>query len=169
MNFKSHFRIERNTFEQLIQTFGLALLIENDDSPQLPPAKQLAIALWIFGNQEVYRSVADRFGVCKDTVWRCVFNVAYILEQRVQNYIKWPEVHEILHIQQQFTVMNNFPGVVGIIDGCHIPVSSPIEHPDSYINRKSFHSIILQGICDHKMKFIDVFTGICGSVHDARV
>lgn len=65
--------------------------------------------------------------------------------------------------------MSNFPGVVGAIDGCHIPISAPTEHPNSYINRKGFHSILLQGICDHRMKFIDVFTGICGSVHDARV
>jgi len=40
----------------LIQSFGFELL-ENNDSPKLPPAKQLAIALWIFGNQEVYRLV----------------------------------------------------------------------------------------------------------------
>ncbi|XP_039307618.1 putative nuclease HARBI1 isoform X2 [Solenopsis invicta] len=168
IDFKSHFRVERNTFKHLIQTFGFNLL-ENDDSPKLAPAKQLAIALWIFGNQEVYRSVADRFGVSKDTIWRCVFNVAYTLEQRIQNYIKWPEVHELLNTQQQFAAISDFPGVVGVIDGCHIPISAPTEYPNSYINRKEFYSILLQGICDHKMKFIDVFTGICGSVHDARV
>ncbi|XP_032689885.1 putative nuclease HARBI1 [Odontomachus brunneus] len=167
-DFKSHFRIERNTFEHLIQTFGAALL-ENDDSPKLPPAKQFAIALWFFGNQEAYRSVADRFGTSKDTIWRCVFNVAYTLEQHVQNYIKWPQIQETLNIQEQFAAISNFPGVVGVIDGCHIPISAPIEHPNNYINRKGFHSILLQGICNHQMKFIDVFTGICGSVHDARV
>lgn len=116
-----------------------------------------------------FRSVADRFGVSKDTIWRCVFNVAYTLQQRVQNYIKWPQVHEILNIQEEFATISNFPGVVGVIDGCHIPISSPTEHPISYINRKGFHSILLQGICDNKMKFIDVFAGICDSVHDARV
>ncbi|XP_071651177.1 putative nuclease HARBI1 isoform X2 [Temnothorax longispinosus] len=166
--FKSHFRINKNTFEQLTQDLGPSI-IERDNSPNLPPHKQIAIALWIFGNQEVYRSVADRFGVSKDTIWRCVFNVAYVLEQHVLNYIKWPEVHEILYIQQEFAAMNGFPGVVGVIDGCHIPISAPIEYSDSYINRKGFHSIILQGICDHRMKFIDIFAGICGSVHDARV
>jgi len=116
-----------------------------------------------------FRSVADRFGVSKDTVWRCVFNVANVLEQHVQNYIEWPEIHELLNIQQEFAIISNFPGVVGVIDDCHIPISAPTEHPNSYINRKGFYSIILQGICNHKMKFIDVFTGICGSVHDARV
>lgn len=87
----------------------------------------------------------------------------------MQNYIKWPQVHEIHNIQQEFAAISNFPGVVGVIDGCHIPISAPTEHPNSYINRKGFHSILLQGICNSKMKFIDVFTGICGSVHDARV
>lgn len=60
IDFKSHFRIERNTFEQCIQIFGQALL-ENDNSPKLPPSKQFAIALWIFGNQEVYRLVIKAF------------------------------------------------------------------------------------------------------------
>ncbi|XP_067204184.1 putative nuclease HARBI1 isoform X1 [Linepithema humile] len=172
IDFKSHFRIDRNTFEYLIQTFGAALLENNPilkKCPKLSPSKQLAIAVWFFGNQEVYRSIADRFGVSKDTVWRCVFNVAYILQQHVQNYIKWPEAYEILNVQQEFATISNFPGVVGVIDGCHISISAPIEHPNSYINRKGFHSILLQGICNHKMKFIDVFTGMCGSVHDARV
>lgn len=60
IDFKSHFRVERNTFEHLIQTFGAALL-EDDNSPKLPPAKQLAIALWFFGNQEVYRLIIKIF------------------------------------------------------------------------------------------------------------
>lgn len=98
-----------------------------------------------------------------------MFNVAYVLEEHIENHIKWPEVHELLQIQQKFAAMNGFPGVVGVIDGCHIRISAPIEHSNSYINRKGFHSIVLQGICDHRMKFIDIFTGICGSVHDARV
>lgn len=95
--------------------------------------------------------------------------MAYTLQRHVQNYIKWPEVREILIIQEEFAAISDFPGVVGVIDGCHIPISAPTEYPISYINRKGFHSILLQGICNNKMQFIDVFVGICGSVHDARV
>lgn len=78
-------------------------------------------------------------------------------------------MHELLWIQEEFAVISDFPGVVGVIDGCHIPISAPIENPNSYINRKGFYSILLQAICDHRMKFIDIYTGICGSVHDVRV
>ncbi|KAK9754589.1 hypothetical protein QE152_g1108 [Popillia japonica] len=46
---------------------------------------------------------------------------------------------------------NGFPGIVGAIDGCHIPIKQPTQNP-----RKHFHSIILQGICDHRMVFMDI-------------
>lgn len=76
----------------------------------------------------------------------------------MQNYIKWPEVREILIIQEEFAAISGFPGVV---DGCHIPISVPTEYPISYINKKRFHSILLQDVCNNKIQFIDVFVGIC--------
>lgn len=43
------------------------------------------------------------------------------------------------------------------------------NHIRSYINRKLFPSLVLQGICDSKGTFLDVYIGNCGSVHDALV
>lgn len=116
-----------------------------------------------------FRSVADRFGIAKDTVWKSVFEVAVILATNTHHYIKWPAVHEMVHIEEEFRAITGFPGVIGAIDGCHIQISAPIQDANSYINRKGYYSILLQGICDSKLKFIDVFIGMCGSVHDARV
>ena len=62
-----------------------------------------------------------------------------------------------------------FPGVIGAIDGCHIPCKQPINNANDYYNRKGFHSIILQGVCDNKARFIDIFVGMPGRMHDARV
>lgn len=39
----------------------------------------------------------------------------------------------------------------------------------AYINRKGFPSIQLQAVCNTNPRFIDIFTGYPGSVHDARV
>lgn len=71
--------------------------------------------------------------------------------------------------QQKFANIADLPGVIGAIDGCHIQISAPTENAFCYINRKGYYSILLQGICDTSLKFIDVFIGICGSVHDSRV
>lgn len=95
--------------------------------------------------------------------------VSQVLSANVQHYIKWPEPFEMNLSQQKFARIADMPGVIGAIDGCHIQISAPTEDPNSYINRKGYHSILLQGISDSTLKFIDVFTGVCGSMHDARV
>ena len=63
-----------------------------------------------------------------------------------------------------------FPGVVGLIDGTHISIRAPMEEPEAYINRKKFHSINVQVICDENMVFTNhSLAGWPGSVHDSRV
>lgn len=61
-----------------------------------------------------------------------------------------------------------FLGVVGAIDGCHINAKVPANQHESYINRKFFHSVILQGICNSRKILIDVFVGFPGSANDKR-
>ena len=61
------------------------------------------------------------------------------------------------------------PAVIGAIDGSHIPIKAPRECPENYINRKDFHSIVLQACCDHEMFFTNCYCGWPGSVHDSRV
>jgi DDE superfamily endonuclease len=49
--------------------------------------------------------------------------------------------------------VHGFPGVVGCIDGTHIPVKAPRNDRDSYINRKGFPSINVLAVCDEKTRF----------------
>ncbi|XP_064643077.1 putative nuclease HARBI1 [Lineus longissimus] len=39
----------------------------------------------------------------------------------------------------------------------------------SSVNRKKFHSVVLQGVCDDALAFTHVYTGWPGCTHDARV
>lgn len=59
--------------------------------------------------------------------------------------------------------------VIGAIDVCHIAIKAPEAQQDSYLNRKFFHSINLQGICPARKLFTNIFVGFPGSAHDARV
>ena len=62
-----------------------------------------------------------------------------------------------------------YPGVIGAIDGTHIPMSRPLEEPDVYINRKGYTSVNMLALvdCDGWFRFCSV--GCPGSFHDARV
>jgi hypothetical protein len=58
-----------------------------------------------------------------------------------------------------------FAGIIGSIDGSHIPILAPKRYPNSYVNRKHYYSVLLQGVCDDKMLFVDVYAGEPGSTH----
>ncbi|XP_055836537.1 putative nuclease HARBI1 [Episyrphus balteatus] len=60
-------------------------------------------------------------------------------------------------------------GVIGVIDGTRIRIDPPKHGKNDYIDRKNITSVCLQAICDERKKFIDIFVGHPGSLHDNRV
>ncbi|XP_033228853.1 putative nuclease HARBI1 [Belonocnema kinseyi] len=115
------------------------------------------------------KSVADRFGVSKDTAWETTMTIARVLNEQAPTYIRWLVSPEFVTVEQDFAELAGFPGVVAAVDGTHIEVNAPSNDEYSYFNRKHYHSVILQGICNSNKKFVDVLTGVCGSIHDTRV
>ncbi|KAJ8966800.1 hypothetical protein NQ314_003296 [Rhamnusium bicolor] len=59
-------------------------------------------------------------------------------------------------------------GAIGAIDATHICIKRPQKDAYTYCNRKGQHSVLLQAVCDDKKRFMDVFCGEAGSIHDAR-
>ena len=63
---------------------------------------------------------------------------------------------DIRRAKLEFHNVAGFPGVIGCVDGSHIPIISLHQDEYAYVNRKNFHSINLQGICDANLVFLDV-------------
>ncbi|KAB0803778.1 hypothetical protein PPYR_00748 [Photinus pyralis] len=78
----------------------------------------------------------------------------------------WPRVTSTKAV---FEKKKNISNVIGAIDGTHFRINRPKVHPEDYCNRKGYHSIIMQGVVNSKMVFIDIYVGEPGSMHDARV
>lgn len=98
-----------------------------------------------------------------------VLEVCESLKTVRENFLAWPSRNQLYSLVDSFRRKTGFVGVVGCIDGTHIPIPGPSDHREDYINRKGFPSIQLQAICDSNMRFIDILAGWPGSVHDARV
>jgi hypothetical protein len=136
----------------------------------VPVEKQVLIALWYVGSLDTIRKIADRFGVSESTVIMCRERVtAAILNNLKEKNISWPTQQEMQDEVNAFQQRNRFPGIVGAIDGTHIRIKAPSSHPQSYVNRKRFHSIQTQPVCRHNMLFCHIYTGYPGSVHDSRI
>jgi hypothetical protein len=88
----------------------------------------------------------------------------------IDEYICWPlDAQSQANVSTKFQENKGFPGVIGAIDGTNIQIHPPKEHGQSYVNRKNYHSIILQAVCLPDMKFSHIYSGWPGSVHDSRV
>ncbi|XP_018307726.1 putative nuclease HARBI1 [Mycetomoellerius zeteki] len=166
--FKEHFRMSRVTFENLVHIIGHAMHSNHNNPVDL--RKKVMFTIWILAKQESYLSAGDRFNLAKSTAHGIVKEITNILVDLLPNYVRWPDAGMCEIISMVFKRRSHgIPGVVGIIDGCHIPCKAPIDNPNDFYNRKGFHSIVLQGVCDHKGRFIDIFVGLPGRMHDARV
>ncbi|XP_047740639.1 putative nuclease HARBI1 [Hyalella azteca] len=79
---------------------------------------------------------------------------------------------DILQLQQtmrDFHAIAGFPRVIGAIDCSHIPIKAPTEDEEIYVNRKKFHSINIQVVCDAQRVIINHDVKYPGSTHDAYI
>lgn len=59
----------------------------------------------------------------------------------------------------------NFPQCLGAFDGTHILIKGSKNQHTDYFNRKSFHSVIVQAVCDSECHTTDIFAGWPGRAH----
>ena len=166
-----NFRLSRDTFLHLCDKLKAA--ISKTDTIMrnaVQTEKRVAITLWFLASGSDYRTVGHLFGVAKATVCVVVKQVcASIVKLLLPSYIQMPTGSALKEIVDGFKTNHGFPQCVGAVNGCHVPIVSPQQCPADYFNRKGWHSIILQGTVDDRSRFIDVYIGWPGRVHDAHV
>uniref|UniRef100_A0A3Q2XUA1 DDE Tnp4 domain-containing protein n=1 Tax=Hippocampus comes TaxID=109280 RepID=A0A3Q2XUA1_HIPCM len=132
--------------------------------------KRVAITLWKLATNACYRTIGHLFGVAQNTVCVIVHQTcSAIVSEMSQDLIKWPVGDLMNENVRKFEERWGFPQVLGGIDGTHIPIIRPHDCHTDYYNRKGFYSVIMQAVVDSSCRFIDIFIGWPGSVHDARV
>ena len=132
--------------------------------------KRVAMTLYFLSSTAEYRTIANLFGVSRSFVCICVRDVCKAIVKKMQSkFIYLPKQHELEGIVHTYKRKWGFPGCFGAIDGTHIPILAPAENHTDYINRKGYHSVVMQAVVDSKYLFRDIVIGWPGSVHDARV
>ena len=86
-----------------------------------------------------------------------------------------PNIHQI-PIHTRGTICNKtglaiagFPNTIGAIDCTHIRIRAPSPEPYPYFNRKGYHSINVQLICDANMNILNAVARWPGGSHDAFI
>ena len=86
-------------------------------------------------------------------------------------YIHTPVKDRLYDIMERFRNFTGLPNICGTIDGTHIPFarrsrSDLTSMVSDFFNRKKFHSVVLQKVCDMDRIFWNVCAGQPDGVHD---
>ena len=132
--------------------------------------KRLAVTLWCLATPCEYWSISHLFGIGRSTVCEIVHSTCQVIvDQLLSQYINFPSGPRLDSIVSGFNHQWGIPQCAGAIDGTHFPVCAPILNHTDYYNRKGYYSINMQAVVDHQYRFLDIYVGWPGSVHDARV
>ncbi|KAJ8321231.1 hypothetical protein KUTeg_001217, partial [Tegillarca granosa] len=158
-DFRHHFRIDRTTFEIILQHLAPHLLLQTPQGKeQFATGKQLLLFLWYISNQESMRETAHLFGISNSTVHSTLIKI-----------IQWPNPARQNDIAASFQLSCGLPNINRIIDGTHIRLSAPVGGDPDYISRKGFPSFVLQVIVDDNLLITSAHTEWPGCSHDTRI
>ncbi len=109
------------------------------------------------------------FGCSQSTAAKIVNKCTILVEKLGPVYITWPCRESQVLTASHFKNATGFPGVIGCIDGTHIPIHKPSDFSVDYYTRKKIYTIQLQGVCDESLIFTHVSAGFAANSHDSLV
>ncbi|XP_027349958.1 protein ANTAGONIST OF LIKE HETEROCHROMATIN PROTEIN 1 [Abrus precatorius] len=174
--FKYFFRVSKTTFEYICSLVREDLIsrppsgLINIEGRLLSVEKQVAIALRRLASGESQVSVGAAFGVGQSTVSQVTWRFIEALEERAKHHLKWPDFDRMREIKLGFEASYGLPNCCGAIDATHIMMTLPaVQTSDDWCDQEKNYSMLLQGIVDHEMRFIDIMTGLPGGMTFSRL
>ncbi|CAC5385319.1 HARBI1 [Mytilus coruscus] len=156
--------------------YDLCRLFQNDPqrpimrSCAFPVSLQVMVALRFYATGSFQLVNSDVHNVSRSSVSNIICGVTECLVGVCQQYVEMPTDEASLQkTMQDFHNYANFLNIVGAIDGKHIRIKAPLTDEHLYVNRKNYHSINVQGVCDANMKFLNIVAKWPGATHDAFI
>jgi hypothetical protein len=146
------YRFGRQTIRYITRLVEDEIGPATNRSQPVSAIQQVLITLRYLASGSFQQVTGDTIaGLDKSTVCRIIRRVTVALSQRIDQFIKFPESQEERDvIKAGLYELANFPCTIGVIDASHIRIIAPTNNEPDFVNRKRYHSINVQGICDHK-------------------
>jgi len=139
-------------------------------SVDLTLEQKVLLSLNTLGSGSFQSSSKHVLHVSQSTVSKVLSQFVDAMTAKASEYIYMPRNREeIYKTKSDFYQIAQFPGIIGCVDGSHIPIIAPQENEFVYINRKNFHSVNVQAVCDASLIFQDVVAKWPGSHHDSFI
>lgn len=166
----SKYRLPRHIIIQLCQQFEHELQRPTLRSCELTFSLQIMVALRFFATGSFQAVADDIHNISRQSVSYVLSDVIECLVRVANTYIFMPTNQGALNeIKRGFHEIEGFPNAIDAIDGTHIKIKAQTTDEHLYVNRKHFHSINVQCLCDSKLKFLNIVAKWSGSTHDSFI
>ncbi|XP_049429901.1 putative nuclease HARBI1 [Epinephelus fuscoguttatus] len=164
------YRFSADGIRYLCRLLGPRIQHHTARSHALSVEQMVCVALRFFASGGFLYSVGDAENLAKATICRVVRSVCLALKSLSGVFISFPGHRRLSDIKEDFYRIAGFPNVIGALDCTHIRIKSPSgAHEADFVNRKSFHSINVQMVCNADYLISNVVAKWPGSVHDSRI
>ncbi|XP_056453116.1 putative nuclease HARBI1 [Gadus chalcogrammus] len=165
--FINRFRLPKEAILRLTDDLSDSLGPTTARSHSIPALLQVCTAVRFYATGSFLNTVGDTLGLSKASVSRVVHRVSSTLSDKLPKFPTQPA--ELNSIKRGFFNVARFPNVIGAIDGTHVRIQAPSDHEHLFVNRKGYHSLNIQAVCDSNLKFLNCLARWPGSCHDSRV
>ncbi|KAJ8720673.1 hypothetical protein PYW08_006138 [Mythimna loreyi] len=168
--FIQHFRLNKRAFWKLCKDLEFHARLKG--SPEIPLEIKVLCALSFLATGSYQKIVGVGQHLTQRTKSRCIRDVVNALNHNwmVSRWIAFPETpQERSLIKEKFQRTHNLPGVIGCIDCTHIAITRPVEDEHTFFNRKGYHSLNVQMICDYDLNIININSKFGGATHDSHI
>uniref|UniRef100_A0A673Y676 Putative nuclease HARBI1 n=1 Tax=Salmo trutta TaxID=8032 RepID=A0A673Y676_SALTR len=123
----------------------------------IPMQSQVLSPLGFLATGAFQREIADCSGSSQPPMSRILPAVLHGIISMTPQYIQFLyTAAQQARVKRDFHTIAEFPNVVGAIDCTHIAIKTPSLNELNFVNRKGFHSVNVQVICDSHLALLNV-------------
>ncbi|XP_067869160.1 putative nuclease HARBI1 [Heterodontus francisci] len=162
-------RMSREMVTEICRILQHELQLLDFGGNHMPVALKVTAALNFFYSCTFQRSMRDICGISQSATHRCIKEVTNVLFRHANDFIYLPvDQGRQAARSAAFGTIAGFLRVLGVIDH-----SWPLELCGPavfvFVNRKDFHSLNVQLVCDHRRRMMHVCVHCPGTCHDSYI
>ncbi|XP_059184212.1 putative nuclease HARBI1 [Centropristis striata] len=166
----SQFGFPREFILYLVELLREALCRRTQRSRAISPEVQVLAALGFYTSGSFQTSMGDTIGISQASMSRCVSNVTRALVEKAPEFITFNRDQSSTGQSfQEFQRVAGFPGVLGVVDCVQVNIKAPNSEDSLYVNKKGFHSVACQLVCDARGLLLSAETHWPGGLKDTEV
>ncbi|XP_061841157.1 putative nuclease HARBI1 [Nerophis lumbriciformis] len=166
----AQFGFPRHFILYLVELLKECLCRPTQRSRAISPEVQILAALGFYTSGSFQTSMGDTIGISQASMSRCVSNVTSALVEKASQFITFNRDTAIREQTfQEFQRVAGLTGVLGVLDCVQVSIKAPNSEDSSYVNKKGFHSIGCQIVCDARGLLLSAETHWPGGLKGVEV